>query len=53
MARVEPGVIDVHVLAPAFVETPAVRDTLAGARAALRALREALELSPLARRNSG
>ncbi len=43
-ASVEPGVLDVGSLAPAsIVKDPAAREVLAGARAALRALRAALQ----------
>lgn len=49
-ARVEPGLIDVDALAPAHVvRTPAAREVLAGARAALAALRAAVGIEPAPR----
>ena len=42
-AGVDPGTIEVDRLAPPFVETPGARAVLAGARAAVRALRSALD----------
>ena len=42
IGRVEPGPVDEAALAPAFLQMRAAREVLAGSRAALSAIREAL-----------